>query len=540
VATQHLDYWLPISALRLAGTRAVTIDRVLDRPGGPGATTRTSWASTAELHVVADQDGPKLQSAITTGAVTNTSVALAFSEDGRLTSASSDTSGAAVPLVKGMVVAGATVAGFLVAGGPGAALAAGTVRGVTDSIAMLEADLEPAAEGETRPVAPSQQDPVLAAYQADHAQEALLLELSTRQVAEAEVKLAAALEDAISDPTSSKLAAVRRRQEVLRLAREELGRLRRHYDLWRASKVTARSESIEHVVSFDELWVLTPTFLTGRLLWGGETAPARAQQLWDDLGLFPVVTSVDGGATPAPADPPASPFKGVSVRRSRRVQVALYRRTSDADSWDAELVSSQVHDVVDGRSAVVQVPFRSSVWSRRKTAIELSEAGTLASFEHTTTASAQEIGTALGELPASVVSGLEQAGKLREQLDALQDKDREQELARVERDVAIKKEQLELAGLTATEADYAELKRLEQQVSLLEKRRSVATSVATSDVDAGEIARLTQQLELANARRDARTEEELSELKDVLARAEVIAALLAKAKEIHPDPDDED
>jgi hypothetical protein len=92
--------------------------------------------------------------------------------------------------------------------------------------------------------------------------------------------------------------------------------------------------------------------------------------------------------------------------------------------------------------------------------------------------------------------------------------------------VELKQQELALSGLTATAADYAELQRLEQEASLLEKRRAVATAGATSDAAAGEIARLAQELELAEARRAARTEQELREVKDVLALLEVVAAVL--------------
>lgn len=530
MGSQEIAYWLPVSALRLTGTRTVTVDKVL-----PDAKTSTSWASTAELHVVADQTGPQLLAKLHAGWLNNTNVELAFSEDGRLTSASSDTSGAAVPLVKGVVVAGAAVTGFLVAGGPGAALAAaGAIRRADEALRLVELHLDPDAELEAAEDTRAALDPVMAAYERDHRQEALLLELSTRQVGEAETYLAAARGEAIADPSLAKLAELRRREEVLRGAREELSRLRRHFDLWRASKVSTHSEAFEHVVPLDKLWDPPPALAEGKLVWGG-TAPERAQLLWQQLGLLPVVTTLDGAAPPEPATAPTGAYAGVYVRRPRRVQVTIYRRTSDGDGWSAELVSSQVHDVVDDRSEVAKVPFRSSVWSRRRTAIELSEAGTLVRFEHTTTASAQEIGTALVELPASVVSGLEQAGKLRDQLDTLQDKDRELELARIRREVAMKKEQLELAGLTATEGDYAELKRLEQQVSLLEHRRSVATATATSDDVAGEIARLAQQLQLATTGRELRTEVAIGELKVALQQAKTIAELLAKAKEIRDD-----
>jgi hypothetical protein len=525
--THEIAYWLPVSALRLTGTRTATVDKVLS-----DAKSSTTWASTAELRIVADQAGPQLQAKLQTGWLNNTNVELAFSEDGRLTSAGSDTSGAAVPLLKGVVVAGAAVVGFLVAGGPGAALAAsGAIRRAVDALELVELHLDPDADREAPEDAPAERDPVMVAYERDHRQEALLLELSIRQVGEAEKNLAAARGDAIAEPSFAKLADLRRREEVLRSAREEFGRLRRHFDLWRASKVSTRSETFEHAVTIDELhWDPPPALVQGKLVWG-KTAPAHAQSLWQRFGLLPVATPLDGAASPEPAAAPTSAYAGVYVRRPRRVQITIYRRTSEGDGWEAELVSSQVHDIVDGRSAVVQVPFRSSAWSRRRTVIELSEAGTLAHFEHTTTASGQEIGTALGELPASIVSGLEQAGKLRDQLDTLKDKDRELELARTKRDVAIKKDQLELAGLTATEGDYAELKRLEQQVSLLEQRRGVATATATSDDVAGEIARLTQQLQLATTGRELRTEEALGELKIALEQARTIAELLAKAKE---------
>jgi hypothetical protein len=498
------------------------------------------------MNVVADQRGPQLQATIAAGPMKNTNTSLAFTDDGRLTSASSETSGAAASLVKGVVTAGAAVAGFLVAGGPGAAVAAGGIRAATESLDLLALRMRPLTDGPEPAEREPQKDPVLAAYEAEHPQEGLLLELATRQLADAERQLLTALEAAVSgEPTRELLAKVRRHQEVLRLTREEFARLRRHFDVWRASKVTSRTERFERVLLLDDVWGWAPELKNGQLDWKG-AAPDLAKQLWEEVGLLPTASEIAGvapasvapvGGTPVEETPdPAARkqptrFEGVVVRRPRRVQVTLYRRTADRD-WGAELVSSEVHDVVDGRSTTVEVPFRSSWWSKRRSAIELSESGTLATFEHTTTASAQAIGETLGELPASVLAGLEQAGKLRDQVASLQDKDREHELARLQRQVAIKQEQLELAGLTATEADFAELKRLEQQVTLLEKRRTVAETSATSDEVAGEIATLTQQVALATARRDQRVEDEISELKDVLAQAKVVAELLATIEEL--------
>jgi hypothetical protein len=535
-----VHYRLPISAFRFTGTRAVTKDAVKD-------TTSRAWESSAELVVVADEAGPELQASFKGGgSLSSTDIALRFSADGRLTSASSESTGGAIPLIKGVVVAGATTAGMLVGGPLGASAAGLTASRAAATFVRLAVDdgFRSRAQGAVDAAGDVPEDPVMAAYRDAHPEAWLHLTRSIERVLDAEQRLATVLTEAVADPTRVTLRTVTLHEEALALAQAELARRRQHFAVWRATTLEATSVSHEHLLTLDEVRAFDATIIPGSsaLSWGTGGAPQRAQVLWDDLGILPVVSSVDGTALPAPtgaAAPADMGGRGVWVRRPRRVRVTLYRRVPSDVTWAAKQVSTEVYDVVDGAAELTWVPFRSSAFARRQSAVEFHEGGTLASYTYAASSSAEAVGTALGELPASVVSGLEQAGKLRDQVAALQDKQREQQLARAKREVELKQQELELAGLTATEADYAELKRLEQEATLLEKRRSVATASATSDEVAGEVARLTQQLELADARRAARIEEELRELKDALARLEVLAKVLEKPDDPDDGPDTE-
>jgi hypothetical protein len=528
-------YRLPISAFRFTGTRSVTKDAVDDQ-------TSRAWESSAELVVVADEAGPELVASTRAGTWASADVALRFSADGRLTAASSESTGGAIPLVKGVVVAGATAAGFLFGGPLGAFAANRTTSSAAETFGRLAVDdgLRSLAQSVVDEADAVPEDPVMAAYREAHPEAWLHLTRSIERVLDAERRLADVLTEAVADPTRVTLRKVALHEEAVALAQAELARRRQHFAVWRATTLTTTSVDHEHLLTLDEVRAFDATILPGgtTLRWGTSGAPQRAQTLWDDLGILPVVTSVDGSPLPEPtavATPTHTDGRGVWVRRPRRVRVTLYRRVPSETTWEAEQVSTEVHDVVDGASEVTWVPFKRSAFARRQTAVEFHDGGTLASFTYGASSSAETIGGALGELPASVVSGLEQAGKLRDQVAALQDKEREQQLARAKREVELKQQELELAGLTATEADFAELKRLEQEATLLEKRRSVATASATSDEVAGEVARLTQQLELADARRAARIEEELREVKDTLARLEVLTAALEEQQD--PDTD---
>jgi len=73
---------------------------------------------------------------------------------------------------------------------------------------------------------------------------------------------------------------------------------------------------------------------------------------------------------------------------------------------------------------------------------------------------------ALGSVPEQLVGAVDQAKKLTDSINGIQDAAAEREKAAAERDLATAKARIELLGLNATEEDAAALARAEQAVKL--------------------------------------------------------------------------
>jgi len=130
-----------------------------------------------------------------------------------------------------------------------------------------------------------------------------------------------------------------------------------------------------------------------------------------------------------------------------------------------------------------------------------------ASWQRSTSAQKSAVAAAaeaFRKVPESVASSLETASKIADAVDKIRVRPSERAIARVTKQVELKQKELELSGLAATEADYAELLRLTQEAELLEKRKEIAgySPAAPSGVDR-EIAALKQEIELLKLRQQA-------------------------------------
>ncbi|MGH9244490.1 MAG: hypothetical protein ACRD29_09265 [Acidimicrobiales bacterium] len=103
---------------------------------------------------------------------------------------------------------------------------------------------------------------------------------------------------------------------------------------------------------------------------------------------------------------------------------------------------------------------------------------------------------AIGGVPAAVASGVESVSKISSILGTLADADAERRLGATKRQVEQRKLELEAKGLDATAEDFAELKRLEQQVLITTATRSLTPTTST------ELGRIQDALALETARRD--------------------------------------
>lgn len=539
-----IPYYLPMSAIQVTGTKAIATDNLV--PNNP--IKQESWKSEARIVTVADNSHDPLEAEVKAGALRNTNASMEFTEDGRLTSAGSESSGAIIPLAKGLVSVGIAGAALALAPTPaflgiGAAVSAGLAKR-----RLITAPPTPKAA----------KDPAERRYSSEHPHEYALLKQTADVIVTSEIALAESVHVANTDPSVGNLTRVRRQKMALESAREELGRLRRHFDVWRATLVTTTSSRHERLISLDEVCVASKgvRWSGGSLMWSDDP-PEWANHLWDELGVLALVNSSDctgdtqevetKGSVKTPrwkfwVDKDLTAAPGVLIRQPRQVTVSVYGRDGDRvteRNWKAELVSTERQSIVDSRSRLLEIPFRSSIFSKRQVAVELSDLGALSKYTHSTTASAKEVGEALSSLPKDVVDALDQAGQAQDKLQAIADHDAIAELERLKREVEHKQKEIELSGLAATEGDYAELKRLEQRASILEAGRKVAVGEATSDEVAGEIAVLKQQLEHAEANRELTTEQLLSEVRIVKAAVDDMREIVDDIKAMSDGPPDD-
>ncbi len=495
MAEYQIPYHLPLSAIRFSGTKTVTTDRLQE-----SQPPTTKWQSTAGLVTVAD--ATTHCATVKAGWLLNSNVSLAFTEDGRLTSVDATSTGSASTLVKGVVTAGVALAASVLS--PASGVAAATI----DVLRGVEAG-EPLPEEAPDPIA---------AYAAEHPTEAALRAALIASVTEAELALSGALQVVIAEPTNDNLKRYENQQKALGLARADLARVQQHFMAWRQSKITTREQTHEQTVTLDELRTAGVGFDGKTITWHAEP-PSWARVLWDRCGLMAVVES----------DPPAEqprtvsrPQRGVSARRPRSAAIAIYRRITEADNWEAELVSVDDHLVVDASSRSNLYRFRTSIWSKRKVTLTMSESGLLTGYAHETTASAEKIGETLGALPDSVEQALTKASGIRDKLTELENKARAEAKADLDAAIEEKKQQIVMAGLLATEADQVELERLTQQKALLDQQALVGRAPLAAELETTK-----KELELAQKQRDLATERELAELKMEIARLEAEVDRLA-------------
>jgi hypothetical protein len=454
-----ITYHLPMSVVRISGTRTTTHDGCATQQPAP-----TTEASTSLL-VVADPNATS-QVQLHQGWFRQTQATLALTDDGRLSSASSDSQGEVGTLVKAVVSTAATVAGAFAAG---------------RSLFKSEVPEEPIDRAHT-------------IYRTTHAVEAELLGTYTRAVVALETGLASHLE-AMSNgvPTREELAELHRIEVALGHARAQLERLETHYKVWRAAQRVAVVEKHQYDVPLDEAAQVTVTF-DGRV--NVPDSARESRKAWECLGVVVEVRSEPTSGTPTrPTGLP--PFRGVHLRQPRSVQIKTWRR-SDADPTRAELVSVERKLVVDAASPRAWFTFNTSIWAKRKTATTVGATGGLSTYEYSGDSVGAAIAKTLADVPGGVADGLEQAAVLHTDAMALRTAGTQDALARTKAQLDQLQAQLSLDGLAATEDGYAELARLKQHKQLLEAGNGINAAVIElpSQAAAAELAALHHEVEL--------------------------------------------
>lgn len=461
----QLSYRLPLSYLNLSGTVSFVTDTLAESP----QEVREPDA-TVELRVTGDEAHPRNVS-LDPGAWRDASASFEFAEDGRLVSGSREVIGQGGKLVTGVVhVATSLLSAAAAIGRPMPRFLATdfTIDATSeDAVAARAAAEQSAAER------------VEDAYKKAHPKEAELR--ATLRVTLGD--LAARVPEAVRDAAAASTSAARRqaldRIRSLRIARaaaaEELDRMNAHFAAWRTTTQLKRAEDHEFKITLDELAMAKITVTENGDLHvpepgaGDHPDKMRAAQAeivgaWSDLGILVVVEDTRQRVLRHDVvDIPDAADSSLVVRTPRTVILKTFVRERDRNR--AVLKAARPALVLDELCDHQSIDIRSGLFGEAKGGVSFSEDGVLAKVDFGTKSAAAAAAEAFGKVPESVASSLETASKIADAADKIRMRPSERAIARVTKQVELKQKELELSGLAATEADYAELLRLTQEAA---------------------------------------------------------------------------
>lgn len=521
MADDFIEYRLPETVLVLKGTRVERTDHAIAEAEGSRRTTiRTQ--SDVRLEIEADQaPTATLTARIEHGSIKDTSVTFELTEDRRLVSASSDVEGQAGKVLLGIIGASAGVAGlatgFLpVSAGAASMLAAVAARDIMRLPHGVEEKEEGGVAEETDEVLDQQittaaerrhELDVAKLFLAEMPEAARLRQRLSNRVEALLLDLATALwrvDQADADAESGKraMARVRMCQNALAGARAEHAHLEAVYEAWRASKVTESGKQhfslrvplhkvldavAEHPPESDSEVENTIQALRALGLW----LKVVDQEPREQPGSSASQVGVESRCMKA-GDGRIEPSRwaaGVLLRKPRRLSLALYQRYDgdDPTSYEEEdgplpplleestfrLVESTRCFIVDGHCRHEFVPFRKSWWGRRTTSLDLWPDGGLRKYSSTSTSQAAAMTGAVADIPSTIDSALESAASVRAQIDAVESRPLDLEIAKLKRLVDLKNQQLTLVGLNATAAQTMELERLRHRLAILQAQADI-------------------------------------------------------------------
>lgn len=215
--------------------------------------------------------------------------------------------------------------------------------------------------------------------------------------------------------------------------------------------------------------------------------------------------------TPAGNGDPAG-VGGLLAERARSA-AELSRRLAKgarrASGGDVEVELADVREVLvaDDRCAYGSLALESPFFGTRSSAVTFGPHGAPTSVGSSSVSALAEVAETAGKLPAEILGGLELSGKLTGQLDALAASGDERRLGELERRRKLVEAELALEGASSTAGLRAELARLEAVESLLTGRKGVEAALA--------------DLELAGVTRTTRHDAEVQKIANALAEQDV-------------------
>ncbi len=201
-------------------------------------------------------------------------------------------------------------------------------------------------------------------------------------------------------------------QAAIAAARAEATLLESKFEAWRAERFPDWTTSYTYTIGVDRLphRTIAEEEIT---LTAQELRMGQVGEVVRTLGI--AVVRVGDVEDPTPHTDTFDE-SGVHYRLPRRCQVAVYEAPDqDTDAWEnppVQLRRLVPAWIVDSRSEVGFVPFRSEVFEKHGAGAEFGDAGTLARVTNKQTGAAGAITAAVSGAGGQVVESLEQAGKI--------------------------------------------------------------------------------------------------------------------------------
>jgi hypothetical protein len=428
-----ITYRLPCAVIVISGTVRRTLDKDRDPRKTIGDMRPEMVSKTVLVRHQAD-DGSGQTVTIKGGWFLQYKSSFSFQEDGRLTQASSETTGAGTELIS----AGATLAGT--------ALAAARVTFGPD---------------DERTAAKQRKDVYKREYEDVADERTALAGEQTRlrlKLRELETKL-------IDNPGDSavlrpQLQALR---ETQRLLDERIAVLDAHYAAWLAGRVTTVDDQFELVVKLADL---PATAEEAEKQFEGSAlsdtspgaAPASLGELWTRYGL----------AVLARWERPRE-ASDLVTREAEPVTISVVEHVSG----QPVVTSRSRHLVADARSPLRVYRLERSWFGRRSLALSFSENGYLSGVDAEGAASLGEAAKALAGVPAALASGVDSFTKVQGGLTSARQAGLTAEVSRVKSQVELHQQEILAAGVNVTAGDAARLERLKQLKEILDAQAAI-------------------------------------------------------------------
>jgi hypothetical protein len=470
----EIRYRLPESYLTIAGTIQLVTD-TFDR-GGQETPKSDSAAASVAIGLRADRSAAGDRSFDLERLRSDDDLTVSQTTDGRLASISYKSVGIGARVVE----AGAKVIAFV-----------GSIAGAILKVGAAASGAPVAGLGDIQ----TPDEKARTSWDGDHPLEAELYgtykEL-IRHAACEQMKARDAAAKAQDAADQSKLMArARRLQQLISDAQGELDRIDTLYRAWRASTITTRREERTYELGVGVL-----------PLGEGETPDPNdladgPRQVWEQLGVIVTMSRAGGHAEHGAGSLDAGRWDqeeqtDIVWRLPRLTRFWIWR-----GSQDGTVILDRTFPVavVDRFSHLDGVTVSPTLFGEKSGQIDFGDLGVPTKVIRAEKGAIGAFADALKGIPDAVVGGLEAAGKAQTALTGVLDAADVRRLAALERRVKTKQQELEEKGLAATADDYAELKRLQQQVEIADAEGKLAPPSPPSELD-----QLKAQLDLASTR----------------------------------------